>query len=871
MPSVPNAEEAHAGYVPTAATRARRKSYFPTTTGSTAGARAPRKSVGPGILTSGFDAQSSQPRRPSLAQLNFGNDFSKASSGDTTQHPKHKSFHAQTLKQPLTPNGAQGDVEPFSSGTPKSPGRLNLQRTTTPSSSKRMSVMPNSAHATGLAARTISPTDARRIKRMSMMPNPLSVPPTPHTPQAEAPNSATLPLAPSPSFLPRKSITPSSSRTTPDPNRKSNSSGISNSSNTSYNSFLASNASNRLSQSFSTSRLPTPKSRGENVAMVEEEVVPPVPAIPKAYESPRGETQPPFFSSDKADSSFDNSLGSSTSTKGMTPQPEAETPKATTEVRTVKKPLNDLEPQTERKPNGANINRRTLQPLRLPPLNLLPLSTPTTSKIAALAESSAASRNSLVTPPPRKGPKVNPTTPMTASKASNSKSYYPEESDPMPAQFRSSSSHHTARAETTTYRAPSNASTQPPTPIERYATPSSRMAMSPFVSSSLPKSSGDFGPLRREMSNPVDAGLNTKPAKLTGPRTLQKARKMSKDDASSLDTDQSTHSIGHSLRRKLSLTRKRSNSKAQNAADKDGDPPPRPPKHDDMPPPRLPASATWNGPFISTPSPTNQSRSSRNISNTSTIVPSDRHRSNTIDFNQTSRSQAKQEPRRPTQPLEPKKTSRVNEGTPSQAPMSLKDFLRGEKSMEMPLDRDDLSAEEEMKKLAAKRKETENAAKELDALRRRATAKERRSPNAALQLDRQQFRRVLNTFEVGEIMDYPEIYFIGNEKAAKHTGDLDNESGNFGYDDERGDYNIVHGDHLSFRYEIIDVLGKGSFGQVVRCIDHKTGGLVAIKIIRNKKRFHQQALVEVDILKKLREWVSLHTWRNFSISADSPI
>ncbi|KAG9560409.1 kinase-like protein, partial [Aureobasidium melanogenum] len=50
------------------------------------------------------------------------------------------------------------------------------------------------------------------------------------------------------------------------------------------------------------------------------------------------------------------------------------------------------------------------------------------------------------------------------------------------------------------------------------------------------------------------------------------------------------------------------------------------------------------------------------------------------------------------------------------------------------------------------------------------------------------------------------------------------------------------------------VLGKGSFGQVVRCIDHKLGTLCAVKIIRNKKRFHQQALVEVNILQKLKEW-----------------
>ena len=41
-----------------------------------------------------------------------------------------------------------------------------------------------------------------------------------------------------------------------------------------------------------------------------------------------------------------------------------------------------------------------------------------------------------------------------------------------------------------------------------------------------------------------------------------------------------------------------------------------------------------------------------------------------------------------------------------------------------------------------------------------------------------------------------------------------------------------------------------------QCFDHKTGQPVALKIIRNKKRFHHQALVEVKILDTLRKRVS---------------
>ena len=76
---------------------------------------------------------------------------------------------------------------------------------------------------------------------------------------------------------------------------------------------------------------------------------------------------------------------------------------------------------------------------------------------------------------------------------------------------------------------------------------------------------------------------------------------------------------------------------------------------------------------------------------------------------------------------------------------------------------------------------------------------------------------------------------------------------NHGYDDERGDYCVTVHDHLQYRYEVLGLCGKGSFGQVVHAYDHKAQRHVAIKVIRNKARFHKQALVELQVLSHLKE------------------
>ena len=849
------------------AVKGRRQSHFSTSSSTNTHIRPPRKSIGPGTVPNNSSEDFIKVKKGE-PDLNGGRALPFAeypvrtrASKDATSMPgedqqsfltirnaKAKSLHVPAplshdylSATSLTPDNSW--AMPFS--TTRSPRRSTDHGATTPSSSRRLSVMPG--HATGLGARTISPTDARRLKRMSMMPNP---PPLPFTPPASLPDPVYLgtnPAAESPSLIPRKSITPSSNRTTPDTNRKSYCSIVSISSGTSYNSNRPFAMTSRLAPSASLSRLPTLKNRNETNTNGCEEEVPPVPAIPKAYESPKNELDLPFFAPQKSSLTDAASLNSNSTVDHVSthsfekdpPMPQREI----SERRGVT--VDDNAKADEQASRGThNNNIRNLQPLRLPPLNLLPLNTPTVDKIAALHDKAMDSYWPNITPPPRRGQLKTPSTPMTASKTSFfSRHEYKDETAPVPTHARSSSSHYALRSESSSYRAASSSNSSI---IGVTDTQITAKTVSPFVSSSLPKNSLDSSSARPKMSGDRSVstvGLEHKPSRLTGPRAQATPKAVRVDTLSqpSSPMDPDGHSFGTALRRKLSLNRKRSLSKAENAAERDSEYPPQPPKHDAMPPPRIPASATWSGPWLSNPSPSQKPsylHSRRKASNPEAVTNSERAgNESTADGTQHKTSTPSSEHSTRLNPLR----SHTANG------MDIKSKLRG---IDVQLDSDDLTAEEEMKRLALRRKDTESAGKELDELRRRAIPKERVSPAQALRTAR------LNIFERGEIVDFKEIYFCGTQTAKKFTGDLEAESANFGYDDERGDYNIVNGDHLSYRYEIVDILGKGSFGQVVRCVDHKTGGLVAIKIIRNKKRFHQQALVEVNILQKLREWVS---------------
>uniref|UniRef100_A0A1I8IFQ5 dual-specificity kinase n=1 Tax=Macrostomum lignano TaxID=282301 RepID=A0A1I8IFQ5_9PLAT len=120
------------------------------------------------------------------------------------------------------------------------------------------------------------------------------------------------------------------------------------------------------------------------------------------------------------------------------------------------------------------------------------------------------------------------------------------------------------------------------------------------------------------------------------------------------------------------------------------------------------------------------------------------------------------------------------------------------------------------------------------------------SPETAMKL----YMHRLSDYEHQEILDYPEIYFVGPNVKKRQA--MPGGPNNCGFDDEQGSYQHVAHDHIAYRYEVLKIIGKGSFGQVLKCFDHKTGQHVALKMVRNEKRFSRQAAEEVRILELLK-------------------
>ena len=71
-----------------------------------------------------------------------------------------------------------------------------------------------------------------------------------------------------------------------------------------------------------------------------------------------------------------------------------------------------------------------------------------------------------------------------------------------------------------------------------------------------------------------------------------------------------------------------------------------------------------------------------------------------------------------------------------------------------------------------------------------------------------------------------------------------------------GDYQLVQHEVLysmSSAYEVLEFLGRGTFGQVVKCWKKGTNEIVAIKILKNHPSYARQGQIEVSILSRLSQ------------------
>lgn len=82
---------------------------------------------------------------------------------------------------------------------------------------------------------------------------------------------------------------------------------------------------------------------------------------------------------------------------------------------------------------------------------------------------------------------------------------------------------------------------------------------------------------------------------------------------------------------------------------------------------------------------------------------------------------------------------------------------------------------------------------------------------------------------------------------------IPNETTNHGFDSECNEYISRINEHIQYRYEVTKKLGKGSFGVVLKCYDHKTREYMALKILKNKRRLYKQGLVEAKLIKHLND------------------
>ena len=104
-----------------------------------------------------------------------------------------------------------------------------------------------------------------------------------------------------------------------------------------------------------------------------------------------------------------------------------------------------------------------------------------------------------------------------------------------------------------------------------------------------------------------------------------------------------------------------------------------------------------------------------------------------------------------------------------------------------------------------------------------------------------EFKKILNKTEKQELRHrVSPVYYFNTKNRCQMN-----------YYDDHNRLDVHETDVFDYRYEVIKKIGKGAFSNVYLCNDYKRDIKVAIKVIRNERRFHKQVKVEINLLDLL--------------------
>ncbi|KAF4664375.1 hypothetical protein FOL47_005156 [Perkinsus chesapeaki] len=126
----------------------------------------------------------------------------------------------------------------------------------------------------------------------------------------------------------------------------------------------------------------------------------------------------------------------------------------------------------------------------------------------------------------------------------------------------------------------------------------------------------------------------------------------------------------------------------------------------------------------------------------------------------------------------------------------------------------------------------------------------------------------LSGFEQREILNYRYIWFIGHpasrQRRRESITDLCNSYSmakdvlvpqcalpNYGYDSDDGSYRFISHDHFAYRFEVLNLIGRGTFGQVAEVFDHRIRRRLAMKTVMSQNRARHREMLELKALKRL--------------------